>query len=141
LNHNLRDFFLSLDATKLAEFKERRRQEDLHLDFKLVGKNGSGDEVLSKDRESLAIALSGFANADGGVIVWGGECKRDDEGVDAVPVSFGVSSTMRIVFRPLDERASRMTFAISPLKRFVVTPSTFPRWTRNPKERCEVNET
>jgi len=46
--------------------------ETLFLDFKL-----SKSPMTRPDRENLAEALSGFANADGGVVVWGVDCRRD----------------------------------------------------------------
>jgi|GEM_PF-650393 len=44
-------------------------QEDLLLDFKTLEKHSA--PMSTNDRRNLAEALSGFANSDGGVIVWG----------------------------------------------------------------------
>src|SRR5262249_39228908 len=43
--------------------------ESLYLDFKLLENNSAPMTV--KDKQSLAAAISGFANSDGGIIVWG----------------------------------------------------------------------
>lgn len=72
--------FSSLSLEMLGEFVERHQQENLHLEFKLV----AGPEFNSRDdRRSFATALSGFANASGGVIVWGVDARKV-EGVDCV---------------------------------------------------------
>jgi len=65
---------------------ERRRQsEDLYLDFKEKAGTGSfGDE---EDCANLAKAISGFANTEGGLIVWGVVAKKDtneDDDADVV---------------------------------------------------------
>jgi hypothetical protein len=53
------------------------QSENLWLDFKRSADSGSGTKIHQSDRENLAKAISGFANSDGGVIVWGVDCKRD----------------------------------------------------------------
>lgn len=74
----LKDEFDSISMAAIEEFVSSGRDEDLHLEFKVIG-----DPSLSRDdRRSLAAALSGFANADGGIIVWGVEARPNAEGVD-----------------------------------------------------------
>ncbi|MFG0253253.1 MAG: helix-turn-helix domain-containing protein [Phycisphaerales bacterium JB038] len=46
------------------------REESLHLEFKRKSEPNRAD-LGSEDKRNLAKALSGFANADGGVLVWG----------------------------------------------------------------------
>ena len=45
-------------------------REDLHLDFKRKSR-ASRPKLMDDDRKNYSKALSGFANSDGGVIVWG----------------------------------------------------------------------
>jgi hypothetical protein len=62
----------------IRDFVTNGRNEDLHLDFKTIV-----DPGLSRDdRKSLAVALSGYANSDGGLIVWGVEARPNADGVD-----------------------------------------------------------
>ena len=69
--------FNSIDEVVLQNFIRQPQEENLHLDFKRANAGLSRD-----DRKNLAIALSGFANADGGVIVWGVETARTADGVE-----------------------------------------------------------
>jgi len=74
---NLKEFFDSIDSNTIKGFVEARRQEDLHLDFKTAPKG------LDKEaRRNVAKAVSGFANSDGGIVVWGISARKVDE-VDA----------------------------------------------------------
>lgn len=63
-------------------------QETLTLDFKgvRVGKVGAqftADSILNRDgRTTLSRALSAFSNSAGGQIVFGVDCRRNDEGID-----------------------------------------------------------
>jgi len=60
------DLFQSINLESIVRFVEDGQEEHLHLDFK------TADPRLSRDdRKNLAEAVSGFANSDGGVIVWG----------------------------------------------------------------------
>lgn len=74
----LRETFDAIDIESIRQFVENRREEDLHLDFKNVL-----DPALNRDdRKNLAIALSAFANSDGGIIVWGVDARPNAQGVD-----------------------------------------------------------
>jgi hypothetical protein len=58
------------------------QSENLWLDFKRSADTGAGTKLHQNDRENLAKALSGFANSDGGVIIWGVDCRVDKSGAD-----------------------------------------------------------
>lgn len=64
----LEERYGELSRTQIQKWIEEQRGEDLHLDFKQTR-----DESLAKagTRKMLAKAISGFANSDGGLIVWG----------------------------------------------------------------------
>lgn len=49
-------------------------QETLHLDFKGAARDAA--PLQDDDRKTLARAISGFANSDGGVIVWGVDARK-----------------------------------------------------------------
>lgn len=53
------------------------QSENLWLDFKRSADSGRSTKLNVSDRENLAKAISGFGNSDGGVIVWGVDCRRD----------------------------------------------------------------
>ena len=75
----LLDYFEKLDLAIVNAYVCDGRQEDLHLDFKLVS---NADLSSRDDRKNLACAIAGFANSAGGIIVWGINCRKDDDGVD-----------------------------------------------------------
>lgn len=68
---NLSDLYASVDAAAILQFIADRQEEHLHLDFKQAAGTPTRD-----DRKNLAKAISGFANADGGIIVWGVKTER-----------------------------------------------------------------
>src|SRR4051812_37170917 len=76
---SLRDVFESIDKSLLDQWVASSRQEDLHLDFKRLD---PGNDLARNGRKNLAIAISGFSNSDGGLIVWGVDCRRDNTNVD-----------------------------------------------------------
>jgi len=90
---DLREFYESLDHQAIVEFVQERRQEDLHLDFKCVGSNS----LSSDDRKHLAIALSGFANSAGGIVVWGVDARKDPDDVDAACELFPILGLKKFI--------------------------------------------
>ena len=58
--------------------------EELFLDYKRSADNGVGTTLHNRDRSNLAKAISGFGNSEGGVILWGVDC-RNDPAIGDVP--------------------------------------------------------
>jgi len=74
------DLFSRLRKNGQAEVKQLiadAQAENLWLDFKRSGNDGKGSKLHDSDWKNLAKALSGFANSDGGVILWGVDCSND----------------------------------------------------------------
>lgn len=66
--------------TDIKHFVIEGTSEDVWLDFKEASSpTGKFDK---DDRKNYSKALSGFANEDGGIIVWGIKCKRNQLGED-----------------------------------------------------------
>lgn len=68
----LRQRFEAIELSLLREWITNGQQEDLHLEFK-----------SQFDKKTLAKAVSGFANSEGGIVVWGIDGRKDESGVDA----------------------------------------------------------
>ena len=91
----LRSDFEQISIDTVHAFVANQRDEDLRLDFKTVG-----DTALNRDdRKSLAVALSGFANSDGGLIVWGVDARPNSEGVDCATALRPVSDPRALLTR------------------------------------------
>lgn len=54
----------------ISDWIDNAYREDLHLDFKRKA-NPSSPRLTDEDKRNLSRALSGFANSDSGVIIWG----------------------------------------------------------------------
>lgn len=75
----LLEIYESLSAEVLDEYLRTGQEENLHLEFKTLG----GPELKARDdRRNFACAVSGFANAAGGIIIWGVDARKNDAGID-----------------------------------------------------------
>lgn len=82
----------------IDEFILDRQTEELFLDFKQVIPTGKNLHTLHRDdRKILAKAISGFGNSEGGVIVWGVECARDNEVGDVAQAKVKVQNVHRFL--------------------------------------------
>jgi hypothetical protein len=73
---------------RTAEIEEMIRNqvvEELFLDYKRAATALPSNKLADDDRKNLAKAVSGFGNAEGGLIVWGVDCKPVS-GVGDVPM-------------------------------------------------------
>lgn len=77
----LEEIFHSIDLKKIHSFHENKQEENVNLDFKLL----SSDNFKGKDdKKNLSKSISGFANSSGGIIIWGIDCRKNNEGIDCV---------------------------------------------------------
>jgi hypothetical protein len=82
MNQHLQTLYDSIQSeATLEEFVRERREENLYLEFKQKADRRTGD-LIDSDRRSFSKAISGFANGDGGVLVFGIETSRDADGID-----------------------------------------------------------
>ena len=86
---NLQEQFHAMDAETIRQFRHEERTEDLHLEFKRIN---SSDFTNENDRKNLAKAVSGFANAAGGLIVWGVATDKKGESAAAIQEIEGLST-------------------------------------------------
>jgi schlafen family protein len=99
--------FEAIDLDAIRAFVAGGREEDLHLDFKNVQDSALGAD----DRKNLAIALSGFANSDGGIIVWGVDARPNAQGIDCATALRDIPNAQQYLAR-LNEFTGRL---VSPL--------------------------
>lgn len=76
---SLEEQYEAIDLPRIKRFVADHEQEDLHLEFKTL-KNDFDDP---DDRKNLSKAISGFANSDGGIVVWGIYAAKGEDDVDA----------------------------------------------------------
>ncbi len=82
----------------LDEFILNMQSEELFLDFKQAVSTGKNNNTLHKDdRKNLAKAISGFGNSEGGVIIWGVVCSRDQEIGDVAKAKVKVRNVHRFL--------------------------------------------
>jgi hypothetical protein len=64
--------------------------EELFLDYKQSSTTLPGKKLGQNDQKNLSKAIGGFANSEGGVIVWGVDCRQTPDGdvpTKAVPIT------------------------------------------------------
>lgn len=90
------------------DFIRTKRVEELFLDYKRSADHGKGNSLNNRDRQTFSKAISGFGNSEGGVLLWGIECSRDDDLGDVPTKIMPVENPIR--FRSwLESAASGLT--------------------------------
>jgi hypothetical protein len=105
----LEALFSSLSTADIAAFVRERRHEDLTLDFKLASRNFDDRE----ERKVIARAISGFANAAGGLIVWGIDARKDADGIDCAQAAVPLTDPKLFMTR-LIEHGGAATSPVAP---------------------------
>lgn len=94
----LEEQFESLDLQTIERYVADGKAETLQLDFKTVA-----DQPMrnADDKRNFAKALSGFANSDGGIVVWGIQTDKIDD-VDAAVSERPIPSAQALEGRLLE---------------------------------------
>jgi hypothetical protein len=92
----LAETFDQLNWEAIESYVKLGQEENLHLDFKTV-KNA--DMTATDDKRNLARGISGFANSNGGIIVWGVDARKNADGVDCANSIAEISKPALMVSR------------------------------------------
>lgn len=79
----------------INEFILNREAENLFLDFKRSANDGAGKNLDPNDRSNLAKGISGFGNSEGGVIVWGVDCRKGKDCADVARAKYPLVDAQR----------------------------------------------
>ena len=102
MSDQLRNFFNSLQTeADLSPFCTEAREEDLHLEFKSKADSRNGD-LGEGERKAFSKALSGFANADGGVLIFGVKTRKATDTPDCASALHPIENVGQFRVRLLD---------------------------------------
>jgi hypothetical protein len=85
----------SLGEVAVDELILERQCEELFLDFKRSSDDGAGIRLSNADRANLAKAISGFGNSEGGIVVWGVDCRPIEPHGDVARAKFKIENPRR----------------------------------------------
>jgi hypothetical protein len=74
-----------------------REAESLFLDFKRSADDGNGKKLHQNDRSNLARAISGFGNSEGGLVIWGIDCREGADYADVARAKFPLEDARRFL--------------------------------------------
>ena len=69
--------------------------EELYIDYKRSASSAEGSKLDQSDRENLARAITGFGNSEGGIIVWGVDCRMDESRGDVPTAKLPIQNIKR----------------------------------------------
>ena len=77
---NMQELFDTLVLPDLEGYIAAGQEENLVLEFKTIN---TADLSHSDDKKNLAKGLSGFANSSGGLIIWGIDARKNQNGINS----------------------------------------------------------
>src|SRR5450759_1748652 len=63
----------------IDDFIAQQISEELFIDYKRSANDGDDSKLHQTDKENFARAVSGFGNSEGGIVVWGVDCRTDPQ--------------------------------------------------------------
>ena len=87
--------FVSGGEETIDRFITEQISEELFIDYKRTANDGDEAKLNQNDRENFARAIAGFGNSEGGVIVWGVDCRNDSERGDVPSGKFPLKNPKR----------------------------------------------
>jgi hypothetical protein len=78
----LKKYFNSINIVEIERFVSEKQEENLFLEFKTVNHPDYIDNNREFDKKNISEVLSGFANSDGGIVIWGVSARKNSKGQD-----------------------------------------------------------
>jgi hypothetical protein len=79
---NIEQYFNSIDLAEIKRFIRDQQEEHVSLEFKTVNHPTVTDLNREDDKKNFSKILSGFANSQGGIVIWGIKAKEIATGQD-----------------------------------------------------------
>lgn len=76
------EYFEKIDLVEIESFVDNKREENLYIEFKTVNHPVYNEDNKTYDKKNFSTCLSGFANSNGGIVIWGIKANKDSNGVD-----------------------------------------------------------
>jgi hypothetical protein len=89
--------FVSGGEATIDQFVAEQISEELFIDYKRVTDEGVNARLEQPDRENFARAISGFGNSEGGVVVWGVDCRNDPTRGDVPATKYPIQNVKRFL--------------------------------------------
>lgn len=89
--------FVTGGEEAIQRFIDEQNSEELFIDYKRVTNEGANSRLEHYDKENYARAISGFANSEGGVIVWGVDCRHDPQRGDVPSAKYPIKNAKRFL--------------------------------------------
>ncbi|MGE7416955.1 AlbA family DNA-binding domain-containing protein [Methylobacterium tarhaniae] len=80
---------------RIQEMIDNRETEELFLDYKRSADCGRGRSLDNSDKSNLSKAISGFGNSEGGLIIWGVDCRSEKNSGDVPTGSVPIENPIR----------------------------------------------
>lgn len=79
---NLKEYFDSIDVQEIDRFVYEQQEENINIEFKTVNHPCHNHSNRDYDRNNLSKVISGFANSNGGIVIWGIKASLNEKGQD-----------------------------------------------------------
>jgi hypothetical protein len=79
---NNREYFNSIDIQEIDRFVSEQQEENINIEFKTVNHPSHNSSNRDYDRNNLSKVISGFANSNGGIVIWGIKASLNEKGQD-----------------------------------------------------------
>ena len=95
---SIEGYYESIDYNEIKRYVDEKREEDVYLEFKRAVHINANDKTRNSDKKNFSKCISGFANSDGGIIIWGVEAKQKN-GVDYASKLVPIQELKRFINR------------------------------------------
>lgn len=79
---NSKEYFDSIDIHEIERYVTDQQEENINIEFKTVNHPNYNDSNRDSDRNHLSKVISGFANSNGGIVIWGIKASKNSKGQD-----------------------------------------------------------
>lgn len=79
---DIKKYFETIDINEIERFIQDGQEENSFIEFKTVVHPNYNDKNREDDKKNISKTISGFANSNGGLVIWGIKAKENDKKQD-----------------------------------------------------------
>ena len=109
----MEEYFAKIDLSEIERYIEESQEEHIALEFKTVNHPIYNDGNKNDDKKNFSKVLSGFANSNGGIVIWGIKAQKNLSGQDVAKEKKPIKELLHTKkYKKIYSKNTKITFLI-----------------------------
>jgi len=100
---DLKQYFDNIDLSEIERMITDGQEENVHIEFKTAVHPNYNIDNREFDKKNFSEVISGFANSNGGILIWGVKAKKNENNQDIASQKKPIKELTRVHSKPMTD--------------------------------------